>query len=72
MAIELARPAPRTQITKAVLRLRELIFNGRYSPGERMAELPLVELLLLLPHPANASSATAANDASPIRIRGMR
>jgi GntR family transcriptional regulator of vanillate catabolism len=28
-----------------VLRLRELIFNGRYSPGERMAELPLVELL---------------------------
>ncbi|HEY1566419.1 MAG TPA: GntR family transcriptional regulator [Solirubrobacteraceae bacterium] len=28
-----------------MLRLRELIFNGRYSPGERMAELPLVELL---------------------------
>src|ERR1700749_294408 len=45
MAIELARPAPRTQITKAVLRLRELIFNGRFSPGERMSELPLVELL---------------------------
>src|ERR1700734_2996622 len=45
MAIELARPAPRTQITKAVLRLRELIFNGRFSPGERMSELPLVERL---------------------------
>jgi GntR family transcriptional regulator, vanillate catabolism transcriptional regulator len=44
-AIELARPAHRTQITKAVLRLRELIFNGRFSPGERMAELPLVDLL---------------------------
>jgi hypothetical protein len=28
--------------------------------------------LLLLPHPASASSATAATDASPIRIRGMR
>ncbi|MGZ4174698.1 MAG: GntR family transcriptional regulator [Solirubrobacteraceae bacterium] len=41
----MARPAHRTQITKAVLRLRELIFNGHFSPGERMAELPLVELL---------------------------
>jgi GntR family transcriptional regulator of vanillate catabolism len=41
----LARPAHRTQITKAVLRLRELIFNGHFSPGERMAELSLVELL---------------------------
>jgi GntR family transcriptional regulator of vanillate catabolism len=41
----LARPAHRTQITKAVLRLRELIFNGHFSPGERMSELPLVELL---------------------------
>ncbi|MGH2916764.1 MAG: GntR family transcriptional regulator [Solirubrobacteraceae bacterium] len=39
------RPAHRTQITKAVLRLRDLIFNGQYSPGERMSELPLVELL---------------------------
>jgi hypothetical protein len=35
------------------------------------AEL-LLELLLLLPHPASASSATAATDANPIRIRGMR
>jgi GntR family transcriptional regulator of vanillate catabolism len=40
-----ARPAHRTQITKAVLRLRELIFGGEFSPGERMSELPLVELL---------------------------
>jgi hypothetical protein len=32
----------------------------------------LLELLLLLPHPASASSATAATDASPIRIRGQR
>lgn len=44
-AIELARPAHRTQITKAVLRLREMIFNGEFSPGERMSELPLVALL---------------------------
>lgn len=41
----MARPAHRTQITKAVLRLRELIFNGHFRPGERMSELPLVELL---------------------------
>jgi GntR family transcriptional regulator of vanillate catabolism len=43
--IPLARPAHRTQITKAVLRLRELIFNGQFTPGERMSELPLVQLL---------------------------
>jgi GntR family transcriptional regulator of vanillate catabolism len=44
-AIPLARPAHRTQITKSVLRLRELIFNGHFRPGERMSELPLVQLL---------------------------
>jgi GntR family transcriptional regulator, vanillate catabolism transcriptional regulator len=44
-AIELPNPAHPTQITKTVLRLRELIFNGEFSPGERMSELPLVELL---------------------------
>jgi len=41
----LPNPAHPTQITKTVLRLRELIFNGEFSPGERMSELPLVELL---------------------------
>jgi GntR family transcriptional regulator, vanillate catabolism transcriptional regulator len=41
----LSRPAHRTHITKTVLRLRELIFNGHFSPGERMSELPLVQLL---------------------------
>ncbi len=44
-AILLARPAHRTQITKAVLRLREMIFSGEFTSGERMAELPLVALL---------------------------
>ena len=42
---DLARPANRTQITRALLRLRELIFNGEFAPGERMSELPLVERL---------------------------
>jgi GntR family transcriptional regulator, vanillate catabolism transcriptional regulator len=40
-----ARTSNRTQITRALLRLRELIFNGEFAPGERMSELPLVERL---------------------------
>ncbi|MGH2877063.1 MAG: GntR family transcriptional regulator [Solirubrobacteraceae bacterium] len=39
------RPVDRTHITKAVLRLRELMLGGTFRPGERMAELPLVERL---------------------------
>jgi GntR family transcriptional regulator, vanillate catabolism transcriptional regulator len=35
----------RTQMMRALLRLRELILNGEFAPGERMAELPLVERL---------------------------
>jgi GntR family transcriptional regulator of vanillate catabolism len=37
--------ANKTQIMRALLRLRELILNGEFKPGERMAELPLVERL---------------------------
>jgi GntR family transcriptional regulator of vanillate catabolism len=39
----MARPANRTQNTRALLRLRELIFSGEFEPGERMSELRLVE-----------------------------
>ena len=39
----MANPANRTQITRALLRLRELIISGEFAPGERMSELPLVE-----------------------------
>ncbi len=35
----------RTQITRALLGLRELILSGEFAPGERMSELPLVERL---------------------------
>ena len=38
-------PANRTQITRALLRLRELILSGEFAAGERMSELPLVERL---------------------------
>jgi GntR family transcriptional regulator of vanillate catabolism len=41
----LSRPANRTQITSALLQLRELIFSGAFAAGERMSELPLVERL---------------------------
>jgi GntR family transcriptional regulator of vanillate catabolism len=40
-----ANPANRTQIMRAVLRLRELILGGEFAPGERMSELPLVQRL---------------------------
>jgi GntR family transcriptional regulator, vanillate catabolism transcriptional regulator len=42
---EVAQPADRTQITRALLRLRELILSGEFAPKERMSELPLVERL---------------------------
>ena len=38
-----AKTSNRTQITRALLRLRELILNGEFAAGERMSELPLVE-----------------------------
>jgi GntR family transcriptional regulator of vanillate catabolism len=39
------KPANRTHIMRAQLRLRELILSGEFAPGERMSELPLVERL---------------------------
>lgn len=41
--VSMANPANRTQITRALLRLRELIISGEFAPGERVSELPLVE-----------------------------
>ena len=39
-------PAERaSQIDRSVLTLREMILKGRFSPGERIAELPLAERL---------------------------
>jgi GntR family transcriptional regulator of vanillate catabolism len=40
-----ASPANKTQITRALLALREQILSGQFTPGERMSELPLVERL---------------------------
>src|ERR671938_645885 len=44
----MARPpagAPTSQMARALLGLRELLFNGEYPPGQRLSELPLVERL---------------------------
>jgi GntR family transcriptional regulator, vanillate catabolism transcriptional regulator len=41
----MANSANRTQITRSLLRLRELILSGEFETGERMSELPLVERL---------------------------
>jgi GntR family transcriptional regulator of vanillate catabolism len=41
----MARADNRTQITRALLGLRELILGGEFDPGMRMSELPLVERL---------------------------
>jgi GntR family transcriptional regulator of vanillate catabolism len=34
-----------TQMAEAVVRLREMILNGKLAPGQRVAEAPLAELL---------------------------
>ena len=41
----MADAANRTQITRALLGLRESILSGEFVPGERMSDLPLVERL---------------------------
>ena len=37
--------APTSQMARALLGLRELLFGGEYAPGQRLSELPLVERL---------------------------
>jgi GntR family transcriptional regulator of vanillate catabolism len=37
------RPAGRSQITEALLHLRQAILDGEFGPGDRMSELPLVQ-----------------------------
>jgi GntR family transcriptional regulator, vanillate catabolism transcriptional regulator len=43
VAQPVARDTNRTLIMRAQLRLRDLILNGEFVPGERLSELPLVE-----------------------------
>lgn len=41
----MAAKTEKTQITRALLSLREQILSGEFAPGERMSELPLVDRL---------------------------
>ena len=41
----MARGAASSQMARALLRLRELVLEGEFAPGERLSELPLVERL---------------------------
>jgi GntR family transcriptional regulator of vanillate catabolism len=47
---------------RALLRLRELILSGEFEPGERMAELPLVERLGVSRTPLRLALATLEHE----------
>ncbi|HEX4283040.1 MAG TPA: GntR family transcriptional regulator [Solirubrobacteraceae bacterium] len=54
--------ANRTQMTRALLGLREQILSGEFRPGERMSELPLVERLGVSRTPLRLALATLEHE----------
>ena len=58
----MANQASRSQMMRALLRLRELILSGEFEPGERMAELPLVERLGVSRTPLRLALATLEHE----------
>jgi GntR family transcriptional regulator of vanillate catabolism len=54
--------ANRTQITRALLRLRELILSGEFEPGQRVSELPLVERIGVSRTPLRLALATLEHE----------
>jgi GntR family transcriptional regulator of vanillate catabolism len=54
--------ANRTQITRALLRLRELILSGEFQAGERVSELPLVERIGVSRTPLRLALATLEHE----------
>jgi GntR family transcriptional regulator of vanillate catabolism len=63
-------PADRTQITRALLRLRELILSGEFGPGERMSELRLVERLGMSRTPLRLALSTLEHEGLLRRLSG--
>jgi len=61
----------RTQMTRALLRLRELILRGEFAPGERMSELRLVETLGVSRTPLRLALAALEHEGL-LRGRGSR
>ncbi len=62
----------RTQITRVLLRLREMILRGEFAPGERMSELSLVDRLGASRTPVRLALAALENEGllSSLRSRG--
>ncbi|MGZ4304999.1 MAG: GntR family transcriptional regulator [Solirubrobacteraceae bacterium] len=58
----MATQASRSQMMRALLRLRELILSGEFEPGERMSELPLVERLGVSRTPLRLALATLEHE----------
>ncbi|HTX31546.1 MAG TPA: GntR family transcriptional regulator [Solirubrobacteraceae bacterium] len=58
----MANRANRTQIMRALLRLRELILSGEFEPGQRLSELPLVERLGVSRTPLRLALATLEHE----------
>src|SRR5882757_9272998 len=58
----MANQASRSQMMRALLRLRELILSGEFAPGERMSELPLVERLGVSRTPLRLALATLEHE----------
>ena len=58
----MANQASRSQMMRALLRLRELILSGEFEPGERMSELPLVERLGVSRTPLRLALATLEHE----------
>ena len=58
----MANQANRSQMMRALLRLRELILSGEFEPGERMSELPLVERLGVSRTPLRLALATLEHE----------
>jgi hypothetical protein len=62
----------KTQIMRALLRLRELILSGEFKPGERMAELPLVERVGVSRTPLRLALAALEHEGLLRRVCGSR
>lgn len=58
----MASRADKTQITRALLTLREQILSGEFVPGERMSELPLVARLGVSRTPLRLALATLEHE----------
>jgi GntR family transcriptional regulator of vanillate catabolism len=59
---KMANQASRSQMMRALLRLRELILSGEFKPGERMSELPLVARLGVSRTPLRLALATLEHE----------